>query len=199
MPDREDTRVSAIQRGLLTVAESASVDRAHVQAMQQLCSSQQPVLCREHFEPGHFTASAFVLSPEEQRVLLILHGKLGLWLQPGGHIESSDDSYVCAALREVREETGVEAVSILAPLFDVDVHSIPAIGPHPSHLHHDLRVLLRAHSDHIVAGDDAVRARWFHFNEILRCGAVLADGAATDESVRRVTRRLLQRALAARA
>ena len=53
----------------------------------------------------HFTASAFVLNPHRE-VLLVHHRKLGVWLYPGGHIEfneTPDD----AALREVVEETGV--------------------------------------------------------------------------------------------
>lgn len=58
----------------------------------------------------HFTASAFVLNPHRE-VLLVHHRKLGVWLYPGGHIEygeTPDD----AALREVREETGIRAALI---------------------------------------------------------------------------------------
>ena len=54
----------------------------------------------------HFTVAVFVV--HEQTVLLHFHRKLGRWLPPGGHIEDSelpDD----AAVREVREETGIRA------------------------------------------------------------------------------------------
>jgi 8-oxo-dGTP pyrophosphatase MutT (NUDIX family) len=60
----------------------------------------------------HFTASAFVLTPE-RRILLIEHRKLGVWLYPGGHIESQETPDA-AVVREVREETGV-AIEILCP------------------------------------------------------------------------------------
>ena len=53
----------------------------------------------------HFTVAVFVV--HENRVLLHLHRKLGMWLPPGGHVEPGelpDD----AAVREVLEETGVE-------------------------------------------------------------------------------------------
>src|SRR5437762_10909961 len=47
---------------------------------------------RRHMSPGHFTASAFVLSPDYDEVLLIFHKKLGRWLQPGGHVDAGDAS-----------------------------------------------------------------------------------------------------------
>src|SRR5690606_32638198 len=108
---------------------------------------------RGRYSPGHFTASAFVLAPDERHLLLILHQKLGMWLQPGGHIEKMDSGYLAAAQRELSEETGLTDVSVLSPLFDLDVHVIPAFSSSPSHLHHDLRVLLKAGSTEIHAGD----------------------------------------------
>ena len=53
----------------------------------------------------HFTVAVFVVW--EGRVLLHLHRKLGMWLPPGGHIER-DELPDEAAVREVREETGIE-------------------------------------------------------------------------------------------
>lgn len=56
---------------------------------------------------NHFTATGFVFNPERE-VLLILHKKLEVWLPPGGHVEA-DELPDQAVLREIREETGVEA------------------------------------------------------------------------------------------
>ncbi|MHB1417839.1 MAG: NUDIX hydrolase [Chloroflexota bacterium] len=55
----------------------------------------------------HFAVATFVVAGE--RVLMLFHRKLQMWLPPGGHVEPNElpDE---AALREVREETGVEAV-----------------------------------------------------------------------------------------
>jgi 8-oxo-dGTP pyrophosphatase MutT (NUDIX family) len=52
-----------------------------------------------------FTVAIFVV--HEQKVLLIHHRKLDKWLPLGGHIELDEDPEM-AALREAREESGIE-------------------------------------------------------------------------------------------
>ena len=54
----------------------------------------------------HFTATAFVV--HDDSVALHWHPKVKAWLPPGGHIEENEDP-VQAALREVHEETGLQA------------------------------------------------------------------------------------------
>ena len=55
----------------------------------------------------HFTAAAVVLN-DDGEVLLVHHNKIGLWLYPGGHIDPNE-SPAEAAIREVAEETGIQA------------------------------------------------------------------------------------------
>ena len=57
--------------------------------------------------PEHLTASALVVADAGERVLLHLHGKVGRWLQFGGHCEPDDTSLAGAAYREVLEESGL--------------------------------------------------------------------------------------------
>lgn len=52
-----------------------------------------------------FTATTFVV--KDERTLLLWHREIQAWLPPGGHIEP-DELPETAALREVREETGLE-------------------------------------------------------------------------------------------
>jgi 8-oxo-dGTP pyrophosphatase MutT (NUDIX family) len=153
-------------------------------------SSDAP-FSRVSYSPGHFTASAFVLSPDRQELLLILHKKLGLWLQPGGHIEEGDESFVAAARREVREETGIELARLVDPWLDLDVHAIPAYRDVPAHSHYDIRVLLEAESLQVEASSEVLRAKWFRLETLAECQGPLEGGMSTDASVRRVAANLL--------
>jgi 8-oxo-dGTP pyrophosphatase MutT (NUDIX family) len=81
-----------------------------------------------------FTVAVFVV--QEDKVLLVLHRRLGKWLPLGGHIELDEDPEQ-AALREVREESGLDVVllgerppttepgtrALIAPRF-LDIHRI---------------------------------------------------------------------------
>jgi 8-oxo-dGTP pyrophosphatase MutT (NUDIX family) len=166
-------------------------DSDQLSRMRALAGSEGSALSREHFDPGHFTASAFVVSPSAEHLLLVNHKKLGMWLQPGGHIEASDRDPVDAALRELREETGLNKFVVKSRLFDIDVHKIPAWGSTPAHFHHDLRVLVQAASVDVIGEDDVSEARWFPLSEIAQSGDLLSGGRGTDDSVRRVARFLL--------
>lgn len=160
-------------------------EQSHRRAMLRLTGADGNPCARDHFEPGHFTASAFVLSPTLDALLLIFHEKLRRWLQPGGHLEPRDVSVEQAARREVEEETGVTALDIVptaTPLLDLDVHHIPARPTEPRHLHHDLRLLFRARDDELVAGDGVRAARWVELEAV--------DAVGADESVRRVVRKI---------
>jgi len=77
----------------------------------------------------HFTATVYVVC--EGAVALHEHGRLGLWLPPGGHVERDELPHL-AAEREVRGETGLDPDLLLEePEFETDVvRSLPR----PAHL-----------------------------------------------------------------
>jgi 8-oxo-dGTP pyrophosphatase MutT (NUDIX family) len=133
---------------------------------------------------GHVTASAVVAQPEDPVFLLIWHRKLKRWLQPGGHMEEGDLSVFAAALREAREETGLERFRfpIGERILDVDVHSIPSHGPDPAHFHFDIRYLLTVSAAETDSQDHELR--WFALRQ--------AVAAGIDESLERALRKAAQ-------
>jgi 8-oxo-dGTP pyrophosphatase MutT (NUDIX family) len=140
---------------------------------------------RTHFVPGHFTVSAFVLSPERDAVLLIFHKKLSRWLQPGGHVEATDADPCETARREILEEVGVGDLELATPrgaVFDIDVHPIPARPQEPAHEHFDLRFLFVARSREFAETSEVADAKWV----LVRTLGDVTD----DESVMRAGRKI---------
>jgi len=78
---------------------------------------------------GHITASALIVDPKVEKVLLTLHPIVGRWLQTGGHIEPSDESFESSALREAREESGIESLTLLGAPVRLDRHVVMCKGP----------------------------------------------------------------------
>ena len=160
-------------------------ERHFLARMHDLARAASP-FDRNSFAPGHFTASAFVVDPKTHSLLLILHKKLGLWLQPGGHIDPGDELAALAARREVLEETGVSELSPLfgnAGIFDVDIHTIPARKLEPGHEHFDVRFAFAAENPVLSESDEVAGARWVPLVEL--------PTLTSDESVLRAARKLL--------
>jgi 8-oxo-dGTP pyrophosphatase MutT (NUDIX family) len=92
--------------------------------------------------PGHLTGSAFVVSADGRHAILLLHAKLGRWLQPGGHADG-DTNLVNVAWREATEETGIAGLAIDPTPLDLDIHEVRPPREDP-HLHLDVRFLVIA-------------------------------------------------------
>lgn len=107
--------------------------------------------------PGekHYTSTVFLITEDPpRRVLLLHHKKFGMWMPPGGHQENEENAYE-AAIREVKEETGVDISEYLPPPQPLDdrVVSLPlprhvleeridARSDQPEHYHLDFVYLV---------------------------------------------------------
>ena len=102
--------------------------------------------------PGHVTASAFIVSPDMDRMLLHFHRKLDRWLQVGGH-DDGEQHPALAVLREIQEESGLNQFDFFGTpaIFDMDVHPIPAKQNVPGHDHLDVRFLIIADPEQPLA------------------------------------------------
>lgn len=122
-------------------------------------------------DPVHVTGSAIVTGP--RGTVLHLHKRLGIWMQPGGHIEPGEAPWD-GALRETREETGLPVTHPESGprLFHLDAH--PAAG---SHFHLDLRYLLvSADVEPAPPPGESQQVRWFTLAE----ATAVADDALID-------------------
>ncbi|WP_155060721.1 NUDIX hydrolase [Streptomyces blattellae] len=116
---------------------------------------------------GHITASAMVIDPSRERVLLTLHKKLRMWLQMGGHCEPADETLAAAALREATEESGVAGLALLpgGPV-RLDRHHTPCAW------HLDVQYTAVAPAGAVEAiSDESLDLRWFAYAEV----ATVAD------------------------
>ncbi len=124
-----------------------------------------------------FTVATFVV--HTGRVLMLFHRKLKLWLPPGGHIDPHElpDE---AAVREVREEAGIEVelvgehgVDCADPRQLVRPEGIQLERIAPGHEHIDLIYFARpvAGDGHTLNLDECEGGGWYSPDELLTLGA----------------------------
>ena len=136
---RSHVRASVAARTPVDEREERSVD-AFLRAFDGLADPFD-----QRLDPVHVTGSGIVVG--RRGVVLLKHKRLGIWLQPGGHIDPGETPWD-AALRESAEETGLDVS--FDEFFDVSVEEtlIPGlvhVDVHPGgrgHTHLDLRYLV---------------------------------------------------------
>ena len=105
------------------------------------------ILTRDN-EIAHLSSSGFVVNADGTRVLMAHHNIYKVWAWTGGHADGEGD-LLSVALREAREETGVEHIRPLSPaIASLDI--LPVWGHVkrgkwvPSHQHLNVSYLLVA-------------------------------------------------------
>ncbi|HEY0698660.1 MAG TPA: NUDIX domain-containing protein [Micromonospora sp.] len=144
---------------LLTALRPTTAKAADAREATLRLLADGPVAMTRAHRPGHVTASTLVVAAAGERVLLCLHGKIGRWMQVGGHCEAGDKTLVAAALREATEESGIAGLVVGAVPIDVDVHPV---GCHGGSLHHDVRFAAVAPPEAVErVSEESAALGWF--------------------------------------
>lgn len=156
-----DPRVPALREAVAAMGPPVDAREARSRRLLLDGLARLPRPLDEDADPTHVTASALVVGP--RGVLLHRHKRLGMWLQPGGHVDPGEEPAV-AALRETAEETGLPAEHAggVAALRHVDVHD----GGR-GHVHLDLRYHLTADGDPDPPEGESRHVRWFGWDEAI--------------------------------
>jgi 8-oxo-dGTP pyrophosphatase MutT (NUDIX family) len=158
-------------------APTGAADDARRRTLDLLADG--PVAMTRAHRAGHVTASTLVVDPAG-RLLLCLHGRMGLWMQLGGHCEPGDATLAGAALREATEESGLAGLRLLPDPIDVDVHPVRC-RPRPDgaaqdSFHFDVRYVAVAEAGVTEqVSDESAALGWFSPDAL---PTPLADGVA---------------------
>lgn len=122
---------------------------------------------------AHMTASAWVVNPARDKVLMVYHKLYDSWAWTGGHADGETD-LLAVALRECREETGVQHVKpVLEEIYSLEILTVDGHEKRgqyvPSHLHLNLTYLLEADdADSLqICKAENSGVRWFSLDEAL--------------------------------
>lgn len=123
---------------------------------------------------AHMTASAWVVNAAHDRVLMVYHNIYHSWSWTGGHADGDED-LLRVALRECREETGVQTVrAVSGDIFSLEVLTVDGHEKHgeyvPSHLHLNVTYLLEADESEslcVCEGENS-GVKWFTLDDALK-------------------------------
>ncbi len=112
------------------------------------CLRERPHVFSREDALAHMTASAWVVNPGWDKVLMVYHNLYHSWSWMGGHADGERD-LLAVALREVREESGILQVApVTEEIFSLEVLTVDGHEKRgsyvPSHLHLNVTYLFQA-------------------------------------------------------
>ena len=126
---------------------------------------------------AHMTASAWVVNPARDKVLMVYHKLYDSWSWTGGHADGETD-LLAVALREVREETGVGHLRPVSPLiYSLESLTVDGHEKHgeyvSSHLHLNVTYLIEADENDTlrICEEENSGVRWFTPEEALQASS----------------------------
>lgn len=122
---------------------------------------------------AHFTSSAWIVNKDRTKVLLAYHNIYDSWAWTGGHVDGDTD-FLNVAVREAKEETGVDARPLSNDFACIDV--LPVWGHMKrgkwvsSHQHLSVAYVMEADETQKLKmkEDENSGVKWFPVDEVLK-------------------------------
>lgn len=109
---------------------------------------------------NEYSAGGIILN--EKKVVLVFENKTQMWAFPKGHIEYSE-SELEAALREIREETGLTNLKLILKLGNYTRHTKKS----PQIIKQIVMFLFKTEDQYIFPNaNDIVRVEWVRINDV---------------------------------
>ena len=126
---------------------------------------------------AHMTASAWVISPDADHVLMAYHNIYHAWSWLGGHADGEED-LLSVAMKEAREEAGIRNVRPVSDeIFSLEVLTVDGHVKRDryvsSHLHLNVTYLLEADEEeglHVREGENS-GVQWFGLDEAVQASS----------------------------
>lgn len=116
---------------------------------------------------AHITVSAWIMDKDRKKVLMAYHNLYQSWAWLGGHADGDAD-LKAVALKEIREESGLESVRFVTEdIFSLEILTVDGHEKRgsyvPSHLHLNVTYLLEADPAQPIRCklDENSRVGWF--------------------------------------
>lgn len=113
--------------GLLAVlkkyAPANMQEEADKELILEYLNTFKDVLSRDN-KMTHVICMAFVINNEADKALMVHHNIFKSWSLPGGHADGCAD-LVSVALKEVKEETGLDVVANQGEIYAIDILPVP--------------------------------------------------------------------------
>lgn len=133
-------------------------------------------LTREN-KVAHFTTSIWTVNKEKTKTLMVYHNIYDSWSWIGGHADGEED-LAMVALRELKEETGVESAALVnTDIFSLEILTVDGHmkkGKYvPGHLHFNVTFLAEADEEQalVVNEDENKGVKWFTFEDALKASS----------------------------